>query len=53
MNYVAAQKWVHERIQAAAPNQNLFNRAVGIDGMSGSFDHRYFVLPPGSVVTLI
>lgn len=49
-DYGAAQKWVHERVEAAAPM--VINRAVPVEGMSGTYDHRFVVLPPGSKLTL-
>ena len=49
-DYQAAHRWIHERIQAAAPATAVFDRAIG--GMSGSFDRRYIVLPKGSNVSL-
>jgi len=49
-DYHAAQRWVHERIQAAAPHFIFADRAVG--GMPGSFDTRYVVLPKGATLSL-
>jgi hypothetical protein len=49
-DYQLAQRWVHERVQAAAPNSDILDRAIG--AMSGSFDSRYFVLPKGAKVEL-
>lgn len=49
-DYQAAQAWVHDRVQAAAPNFSFADRAVG--GMSRSFDTRYVVLPKGATLSL-
>lgn len=47
-NYAEAQRWIHERLEANAPN--AADRAVG--GMSGSNEDRFIVLPKGAVIAL-
>jgi hypothetical protein len=47
-DYQLAQRWIYDRLQAAAPSLNIGERAIG--GMSGSFDSRYIVLPRGATV---
>ena len=49
-DYQLAQRWIHDRVQAAAPDLSIGDRAIG--GMSGSFDSRYIVLPKGATVAL-
>lgn len=49
-DYQLAQRWIYDRVQAAAPNMRIGERAVG--GMSGSFDNRYVVLPKGATIDL-
>jgi len=47
-DYQLAQRWIYERVQAAAPSLSIGDRAVG--PMSASFDARYVVLPKGAKV---
>lgn len=51
-DYWEAQKWVHQRVAAAAGVEDIVDRAVSVGGMSGGYDHRFVVLPRGSKVSL-
>lgn len=49
-DYQLAQRWIYDRLESAAPEMNIGERAIG--GMSGSFDSRYIVLPRGTTIDL-
>lgn len=54
-DYWAAQRWVHERIEAAARARGIekvLDRAIPVRGMSGNYDSRFVVLPRGSRLSL-
>ncbi len=49
-DYQLAQRWIHDRVHAAAPNLSIGDRAVG--ALSGSYDSRYLILPKGATIAL-